>query len=334
MTELRHNILTREWVIIATERAKRPHEFASQVPETPSPIFLESCPFCVGNEHLTLPEVMSVRGENGWKVRVVPNKFPALTPTNEHASKVSGIKRSIQGFGVHEVVVENPVHNKIPAFYSQSEWEDTLFVYRQRFEMIRKDKRIQAIVIFQNHGALAGTSVAHPHSQILATPVIPGQVRQRMEIALRHYDEYSECVFCRTMEEELAEKERIIMDTGLFTTLIPYAALSPFHTWIFPKTHQSSFDQITDTQITDLALHLRHYLQKLFYGLKNPAYNFTIRSIPTHEPPNEYLHWYLTIVPRVNVTAGFELGSGMFINTALPEDSARYLREVSIPDAG
>lgn len=330
MGELRQNIITREWVIISPERGKRPHEFALTTERALVPEWAEKCPFCPGNESMTSPEVLRVPDGNSWKVRVVPNKFPAVKPNGEPLKKMLGIRRSMTAFGYHEVVIEHPAHNKVPSDYTVDEWVSILKVYRERYAAIRLDKRIEAIVIFQNHGEAAGTSVRHPHSQIVAAPIVPAQVRGRLETATRYHDENSECIFCRSMIEEQQEGTRVILDSPCFLTFIPYAALSPFHTWVFPKRHESSFENITDEEIADLGTHLRSYMLKLKAGLNDPAYNFTIRSIPTHEPSNEYHHWYLTIVPRVNVTAGFELGSGMFINTTLPEESAAFLRNVEV----
>ena len=205
-------------------------------------------------------------------------------------------------------------------------------MYRMRYAAIRKDPRVEAIVIFKNHGDAAGTSIVHPHSQIAATPIVPTQIRARLEEAIRFVDDHGECLFCRTMKEELAAGERIIVETTHFVAFHPYAALSPFHTWVFPKRHMPSFDDIADAEIVDLAFTLKVFLSKLYYGLGNPDFNLSIRSIPTNDKNTEYFHWYLAIVPRVSKAAGFEMGSGMFINTVLPEESAAFLREIKIPD--
>jgi Galactose-1-phosphate uridylyltransferase len=207
-----------------------------------------------------------------------------------------------------------------------------LSVYRQRYSIIRQDPRIEAIIIFKNHGEEAGTSIVHPHSQLVATPIVPYQIRSRIDEAIRYFDDTGECVGCRTVQDELRAKERVIHETEHFVCFIPYAALSPFHTWIFPKRHSCSFDAITQEELNDLAVMMKIVLAKLYVGLNNPSYNYSIRSIPTREQQAEYFHWYLSIIPRVSKTAGFELGSGMFINTAVPEDSASFLREVKVSD--
>ncbi|MGB9592329.1 MAG: galactose-1-phosphate uridylyltransferase, partial [Candidatus Kryptoniota bacterium] len=324
---------TRDWVIITPERARRPDQFAKSNNETlPLVPYMPDCPFCRGNEHMTMDEILKIDGSDGWNVRVIPNKFPALTVNGERIHRVDGIYRSITAVGYHEVIVEHPLHNTTLALMSAEGISKVLTAYKRRYSVIRRDPRIEAIIIFKNHGEEAGTSIIHPHSQLVATPIVPYQVRSRIDEAIRYFDDTGECVGCRTVEDELRAKERVIHETEHFVCFIPYAALSPFHTWIFPKHHSCSFDAITDEELNDLAVMMKIVLAKLYSGLNNPSYNYSIRSMPTREQQAEYFHWYLSIIPRVSRTAGFELGSGMFINTAVPEESARFLREVRIND--
>jgi len=332
MAELRQNVLTREWVIISPERAKRPDEFARRKDgEQALPEYATDCPFCVGNEHLTLEELYRMPEKGDWKVRVIPNKYPALTSRGERIRRVDGIYRSMTAVGFHEVIIEHRLHNMTLALMTEDEVSQVLKVYRERYNEIRKDSRIEAIILFKNHGEGAGTSVSHPHSQLVATPIVPNQIRSRMEEAIRYFDDTGECVCCRTVHDELKASERLIFQTKDFVAFIPYAALSPFHIWIFPLRHISSFDEMDDGETRELAKCLKTVLAKLYYGLNNPDFNYSIRSIPPRELHSEYFHWYFTIVPRVSKTAGFEIGSGMYVNTALPEESAEFLRKVSIP---
>ena len=334
MPELRQNLITRDWVIMATERASRPDQFVRQKKESvPLPTYHIECPFCPGNEHLALPELARLGEKGMWKVRAVPNKYPALSVVGERIRNVNGLNRSMSGVGYHEVIIEHPRHDLTTALLSVEDVAAIVTMYRMRYASIRTDPRVEAIVIFKNHGESAGTSVQHPHSQIAATPIVPTQIRTRMDESIRFLDDNGECLFCRTLQEELASGERVIVEGKHFVAFHPYAALSPFHTWIYPRRHMSSFDQISDEEITDLAFTLRTFLAKLYFGLGNPDYNYSIRSIPTDDRNVEYFHWYLAIVPRVTKTAGFEIGTGMFINTALPEESAKFLRHVTIPDA-
>lgn len=332
MAELRQNVVTREWVIINPERARRPDQFVREkMARTPLPMSDPECPFCVGNEHLTLNESFRIAEGDNWRVRVIANKFPALTNSGERLRKAEGIYRSMSAVGFHEVIVEHPLHNMTIALMPDEHVADILKAYRQRYREIRWDERVEAVIIFKNHGESAGTSLVHPHSQLVATPIVPNQIRNRMEEAIRYFDDAGECVCCRTLKDEISAGERIIYENGSYVAFVPYAALSPFHIWIFPRRHSSSFDETTDVEIPDLAKCLRTVLAKLHYGLIDPDFNYSIRSIPTRELHVEYFHWYLTIVPRVTKTAGFEIGSGMYVNTALPEESAEFLRKVEIP---
>lgn len=333
MSHLRQNVITKDWVIFATERAKRPHEFARSLDEiSPEmPIYKHNCPFCKGNENPLETEYLRIEDEHDWRVRIIPNKYPALSPIGNRIRQTEGIHRSITGVGYHEVLIEHPHHNATIALMEISDVIHILKAYRYRYNMISQDKRIESIIIFKNHGEGAGTSLEHPHSQITATPVVPSQIRYRMVEATNYFDDMGECLFCYTLRDELNAKERIILETEHFVAFTPYAALSPFHMWIFPRSHISCFGEINDLELADLAYALKTVLAKLFYGLNNPAYNYTIRSVPTDEKQSDYFHWYLAIVPRLSKAAGFELGSGMYINTAIPEESAKFLREIDIP---
>jgi UDPglucose--hexose-1-phosphate uridylyltransferase len=332
MAELRQNLITREWVIIASERSKRPHEFrrGNGIHRPPSS-YESGCPFCRGNEHLTEAELYRIGEGADWRVRVVPNRYPALKSSGERVRKTHGIYRSMSAVGAHEVVVEHIRHDLTLALMQTGEVEDVFRSYRQRYSEIRKDRRVESIVIFKNHGEGAGTSLHHPHSQVVGTPIVPSQVRRRIDESVRYFDEAGECIFCTTLREELLARERIVHESEHFVAFIPYAALSPFHIWIFPRRHVSSFDAILDGELSDLALNARTVLAKLYHGLQDPDYNYSIRSIPTREGQTEYFHWYLTIVPRLAKTAGFEIGSGMYINPSLPEESAAFLRKTEIP---
>ncbi|MFN3361973.1 MAG: DUF4931 domain-containing protein [Pseudanabaenaceae cyanobacterium] len=331
MSEIRQNVITKDWVIFAPERAKRPHEFVDTQPLPPLPVYRANCPFCRGNEYLdNTTETLRLGGDN-WQVRVVHNKFPALRPIGERIRSGGGIYHSVTGFGYHEVIIEHPEHNRHFALFSVSEVENILTAYLLRYRQILADHRIETIVIFKNHGSKAGTSLEHPHSQLAGLPIVPFHLRMRIDVAIRYFDDNGQCLFCDTIADEIEKEKRIITLSHHFVAFIPYAALSPFHIWIFPRRHFSCFSNIQPAELTDLALVLQEVLARLYWGLGNPDYNFILRSSPTGERDTEYYHWYISIVPRVNRTAGFELGTGMYINTSLPEDSAQFLRDVVIP---
>ena len=332
MSEIRQNPITRDWVIIASHRAKRPNEFAQ--PGTrktpPLPAHDPACPFCPGNEGPD--ELFRLAGDDQeWRLRVVTNKYPALSPHGQRDRTIDGIYRAMPAVGRHEVIIEHRDHHLATAQLAPDEIASILQVYRSRYATVRKDPRIEAIIIFKNHGERAGTSLRHPHSQLAATPIVPNEIRRRAEEAVRFYDDTGECIFCHTLRQELAARERIIVEREHVVAFVPYAAISPFHIWVFPRRHTSSFEQIRDVEITDLAHVLRLVLAKLHYGLGDPDYNYVVRSIPTYDGQTSYFHWYLSIIPRVSRTAGFELGSGMFINPTRPEESAHFLRSVKIP---
>jgi UDPglucose--hexose-1-phosphate uridylyltransferase len=336
MPELRQNFATKEWVIIATERAKRPEEMASRRPERNAAAFVPTCPFCPGNEDKTPPEVLRIPaggGHDPWQVRVIPNKFAALSRDVQPGRTIHRTRRTIQGFGVHDVIVETPSHSLSIAHMPDSEVANILRCYRARHQELSLDPRIEHITIFKNHGVDAGTSLEHPHSQLVASPVISYQVRQRVHEALRHYDEYGECITCQNIEEELEDKVRIVMATEHFVALELFASYSPFCTHIYPRRHMASFGDISAAEINDLARTLRTVLAKLHTGLNDPDYNFTIRSAPAECVGVKYFHWYLSVIPRLTRVAGFELGSGMFINTVLPEAAAEFLRNVKVEAA-
>ncbi len=331
MPEIRYNPITSDWVIIATERAKRPHEFVrGDRREHITTAYRQDCPFCLGNEERTPDEIYRLSDGRGWRVRIVGNKYPALSAEGTREWTRQGFFRSVTGVGYHEIVIEHPAHNISIALMDVQDVLNILRIYRLRYAELRQDPRIEAIVIFKNHGAEAGTSLEHPHSQIVATPIVPTQFRDRLDMATRFFDICGECLFCRVIQEELTTGERAIAENLFFVAFIPYAALSPFHIWIFPRRHLSSFDDTSDEELKALAEILREVIAKLYYGLGDPDYNFTIRSIPTDERQTDYFHWYLAIIPRVAKSAGFEMGSGMYINSSLPEASAEFLRSVTI----
>jgi len=331
MPELRQNFFTKEWVIIATERAKRPEELATHRAAQEVPAFVETCPFCPGNENKTPPEVMRfpVNGDP-WQVRVIPNKFAALSSEVQPVRSLQHLRRRINGFGFHEVIVDSPDHSGCMARLSDEQVARILGIYKQRYNVLSLDPRITHITIFKNHGLDAGASLAHPHSQLIATPVIPNQVRYRLHEALRHYDDAGECMFCHMVEREVEEKTRVVIKNEHFVAMEEFASATPFATHIFPLRHMASFGDITEMEIMNLARVLRALLAKIYVGLENPDLNFTIRSGPAEYAGARHFHWYVSVIPRLTRVAGFELGSGMFINTVLPEDAAEFLRKVSI----
>jgi len=328
MSELRQNVLTGDWVVFAKGRAQRPHEFV-RPPRyiDPIPPYHATCPFCPGNEGDNTDEVLRLGSPDRWQVRVVRNKFPAFTNEGERIRQTVGLYRRLTGVGHHEVIIEHPRHDQVPARMSAAEIALVLEAYRQRYVLLRRDPRVEAIILFKNHGEGAGSSLVHPHSQLAAVPIVPYQFRVHIEGAIRYLDSTGECIFCRMLAEELAAGDRLVCETEHFVAFCPYAALVPFNILILPRRHASAYDDITPAELLDLANILQRVLWALHHGLNNPDYNYTVRSVPTDDAATDYFHWYLSIMPRASKIAGFELGSGMFINTVMPEESAAFLRE-------
>lgn len=332
MPELRQNMVTKEWVIISDERAKRPDQYIepqTHVITENQPFYDQTCPFCPGNEEIDL-EIERMPQTGPWQTRVVHNKFPALSIHGELARTFDGVHRRISGVGHHEIVVDDPRHNTTLALMSPEEIKCMLETYYSRGWGIRKDSRIEQIIYFKNHRERAGASLKHPHSQIIGLPVVPTNIRHRIEEARRYFDDNGECVFCVMMRDELAKKERLVSENERFVAFMLYASPSPFHIWIIPRQHSVSFLYSQPDEMVDLAKLLRDVLRRLYFGLHDPAYNLIVRSAPVKEISNDYLHWYIAVVPRLSRTAGFELGSGMFINPAIPEESAAFLRNIEI----
>ena len=332
MPELRRDPITGEWVIIASERAKRPSDFASHSPGREEQN-AATCPFCSGNEGMTPPEIMafrhpgSQRNGRGWWVRVVSNKFPALGIEGDLNKTGLGMYDWMNGVGAHEVIVETPEHDKHLAFLDNRQIEDVLWAYRARYLDLKKDPRLKYILIFRNYGRVAGASLTHPHSQLVATPVIPGVIANELHGARRYSDYRDRCVFCDILRQEQDEGKRLVSENDHFVILEPYAARSPFETWIVPKRHGASFAAISAEEQTGFAAMLGETLRRLHLCLDDPPYNYNIHTAPCDEDAGEGFHWHLSISPRLTIAAGFEMGTGIYINVTPPEVAAQYLRE-------
>ena len=280
MPELRYNVITREWVIIATERAKRPDQFKRKEERKPLPEHDPKCPFCPGNEAMTPPATFVLPDHSTWRVRVTPNKFAALNYEGERKRVVQGIRRTVTGVGLHEVMVETPLHNQTTAQLSDQEVELIIETYLHRFKFASSDPRVEQVTIFKNYGDAAGTSLEHPHSQMIATPVITSQLRLRLSHALEHFDEYGECIFCRVQSQEVQEGTRVVLETEHFVAFVQFATFTPFSFLIMPRRHMACFAEINDAEAADLARILRRCLAKLYHGLSDPDFNYVLRTAP------------------------------------------------------
>ncbi|HAM32513.1 MAG TPA: galactose-1-phosphate uridylyltransferase [Deltaproteobacteria bacterium] len=329
MTELRKDPVVGRWVIISTERAKRPHEF----PPEAAPRREGVCPLCPGSERMTPPEILAFRqggepNDPSWTLRVVPNKFPALRIEGELGKAADGIYDRMHGIGAHEVVIESERHDIDLFDLPEKRFEDVLWAYRERLLDLKKDHRFKSVLIFKNHGAAAGASLTHSHSQLIALPVIPKRVMEEMHGCREYYRFRDRCLFCDIVVQEMDQKVRIVEETGEFLAFSPYAPRFPFETWIVPKRHQCAYEMIEGDQAKGLAAVFRRTLRRLNLALENPPFNFIVHSAPFQERAAEFYHWHIEIMPKLTKVAGFEWGSGFYINPTPPEESAKYLREL------
>ncbi len=331
MPELRKDPVIGRWVIISTERGKRPSSFTS-VAKASSP---KLCPFCPGHEDNTPPEILAYRqpgtepNKPGWTLRVFPNKYPALMVEGELTREPHGLYDKMNGIGAHEVIVETNQHGKDMVDMSEEEVRNVFWAYRERMLDLERDQRFQYIIVFKNHGEAAGASLEHSHSQLIATPIIPKRVVEEINGAKRYYEFKERCVYCDIVRQELKDKERMVMDYDSFITIEPFAPRFPFETWLLPKTHQSSYLEMSEHDFTILARSFRDTLGRLKVALNNPPFNFVLHTRPIPKQHHEYYHWHFEIIPKLTKVAGFEWGSGFYINPTTPEEAAAYLREIN-----
>jgi len=335
MPELRKDIITREWVIIAKERAKRPGDFNHHRQEAAVVTKDHSvCPFCEGNEAMTPPEIYALRADSskpdtqGWRVRVVPNRFPALERGISLNRGQEGIYDRMDGLGAHEVVIETPEHGKRFSDISLEQIQDVIKVYQRRYSELKGEPHLKHVLIFRNYGKVAGASIEHPHSQIIATPMIPQQVWVQVKGLEQYYEYRARCADCQIIEEEIKDGSRLVIQNRYFLSIEPFASKYPFETWIMPKRHRPNFLEAGEDEIKELAEILKETLQRIHICLGDPPYNLMFITAPwSYE---SLFHWHIEIIPRLTIAAGFELGTGIYINVVAPEDAARYLREIEI----
>lgn len=332
MSELRKDPIVGRWVIIATERGKRPSDWANE----PSMKAGGLCPFCPGNEDKTPPEIMAIRPMSdqrdipGWEVRVVPNKFPALQIEGSLAPRGNGIYDTINGIGAHEVVIETPNHASDLADLSEKNFHDILLIFRDRTRDLKKDSRFKYILIFKNHGAAAGASLEHTHSQLIATPIVPKRVMEELEGSKRFYNFKERCIYCDIIQQEKKSQNRIVSVENSYIVIEPFAPRFPFETWILPQQHYSHFEDMPDQMYSELVKVLQDTLVRINKSLGYPPYNFILHTSPVQEPALPEYHWHFEIIPKLSKVAGFEWGSGFYINPTPPESAAGYLSEVKL----
>ena len=328
MPELRKDPVVGRWVIISTERSRRPSDFG------PDPVKLKGgpCVFCPGNEAKTPPEILASRSPGsvlngpGWSLRVVPNKFPALRIEGELAPSGEGLYDRMSGIGAHEVIIETPDHHATLASLPASAVAEVFWAYRERVGDLQKDSRFEYVLIFKNHGEAAGASFEHSHSQLIATPIVPIMVEEELAGSAHYFRLKERCVWCDIVRQERQGSGRVILEENGFIALAPFAPRFPFETWILPETHHSAYEEITREEANAMARVVGELLRRMNQVLLDPPFNFMLHTAPLKDPAADHFHWHLEVIPKLTKVAGFEWGSGFFINPTPPEEAVRYLR--------
>jgi UDPglucose--hexose-1-phosphate uridylyltransferase len=327
MAELRREPITRMWVVVTNDHPKGPSDYLPFKPpyriqeaETP-------CPFCPGNEKMTPPETFSLnQGKGRWQVRVVPNKSPFFHVEGDYDRRPEGMYDIMEAIGAHEIVVEDPDHNQSLATMEPGQIEKILLACRERLIDLQKDPRFQQFLILKNH---PGVYNRHPHSHIMAMPVIPRRIDEEIWGTLDYYQRKERCIFCDIIKEEIATKTRVVLETVHFLVFLPFASRYPFEAWILPKVHSPDFHRISEEEIADLSVAIQSLFHSFLKLLSDPPYSLTFHTSPIQDRYHrqEY-HWHIETRLRIGLREGFEWGTGFFVNPTPPEDAAAFLRGV------
>ena len=330
MSELRRDPIGGRWVIVDTDHPHKPEDYEYE----PQVYKGGTCPFCYGNESMTPPEVDAIRDSHtspntsGWQVRVVPNKFPALQVEGDIERRGIGMYDMSNGVGAHEVLIETPYHQKDISDLLNHEVENFISMYCRRAVDLARDRRFKYIMIFKNFGSAAGASLEHPHTQIIALPMIPKSALEEIKGASNYFEYRERCIFCDIIRQETQENERLVLDNKHFLAFCPFVSRFPFEIWIIPKKHSSLFCYMAPEEIPSLAQILRDIITKLKKLFPNISYNYILHSSPVNgDGPTEGYHWHIEFMPKLTRTAGFEWGSGFYLVATPPELAAKYLRD-------
>jgi UDPglucose--hexose-1-phosphate uridylyltransferase len=341
MPELRKDPVIGRWVIVSTERAKRPEQFASRGAFLPQE---EQCPFCEGHEAQTPPEIYALRPHGtpanspGWQLRVVSSISPFLRVEGNLERRGKGLYDLMNGIGAHERIIETNRHVANMADLPKEQIAKVISAYIVRINDLEKDKRLKYVLVFKNYGWTAGAgNISHTRSQLIATPVNPKRVKEELTGARQYYEYHDRCIFCDIISQEKESGSRVILDEEGFLVITPFAARFPFEVWILPKRHSADFTSLRQDEREALAGVLKKALSKIKKGLNDPPYNYVIHTAPFRRQKTGYwrtidndYHWHIEIMPRLTRIAGFEWGTGFYICPISPEDSAAFLREVEV----
>ncbi len=332
MPELRKDPISGRWVIISTERRKRPVDFLHQHQTLKGGV----CPFCPGNEAMTPPEILAYRSNgskpnsSGWTLRVVPNKFPALRIEGDLDRSGVGLYDRMNGIGAHEVIIESPNHADTPSTIGEDRVKDVIWAFKERSVDLKKDNRFRSILIFKNQGEAAGASLEHTHSQLIALPIIPRELSMELDGGQFFHKYRERCIFCDLLRQEIEQEERVIINTGDFVAIAPFASRFPFEAWILPREHSACYEDLSLPMADNLARLFHDLLRRMDKILDSPPYNFYLHTSPfngRYPQTQDYFHWHFEVMPILTQVAGFEKGTGFYINPTPPEEAAQYLRE-------
>ncbi len=328
MSEFRRDPVLGRWVIISSERGKRPTDFNPAEPKKTNGF----CAFCPGNEDKTPPEITSIRepgsapNSPGWRVRVVSNKYPVLEIEGDLNKRARGIYDTMNGIGAHEVFIETPDHYSTISKLSRQNVIELIWMYRERMVDLERDGRFKFILIFRNAGQDAGASLSHPHSQLIATPSVPKRISEEINGTHTYFEFKDRCVFCDMIDEEKYYKQRVVVENEHFISFAPFASRFPFEMWLLPKKHSAKFSELENARIADMADCFQESIKRLDSALEYPPYNYIIHTAPCNTDKDYFYHWHMEIIPRLTHVAGFEWGTGFYINPTPPEQAAEILR--------
>lgn len=329
MHELRKDPLLGRWVAVLGDSLP-PSQYQAADENTSE----SECPLCPGREGQTPPEITAIRQDSRWLVRVIPNFRPVFQIEGDLGRRGIGMYDRMNNIGANEIVIETPEHDKSPEDIGADQILKVLNVYRERLVDLERDARLRYVFVYKNHGRASGATYSHPHSQVIATPIIPKRIKEELDGAKQYYAYKERCIFCDMMREEMRMGDRVIYETRDFIAFSPYAPKFPFEFWILPKRHSCAYQDIIGSEIEDLSLMIMTIIKKMRKVLDNPPYNLVIHTAPNRIPRKDHwhtlgedFHWHIEVMPRLIRMSGFEWGSGFYILTTSPEEGAKYLRE-------
>ncbi len=332
MSELRKDPIIERWVIISDDTLRSP----SIAEDTKGEEVGAPCPFCPGNEHLCPPEILANRpydsypNDQQWNLRVIPNRSPLLVVEEEYKRMGEGLYDKITGVGANEVIIETRLHDIRQGQMSLPEIENLIWAYRDRIIDLKRDARIRYVLIYKNCGIMAGATLDHTYSLLVALPIVPRSILDEIEGAKKHFQYKERCIYCDVVRQEIQLETRLVCESNDFLAIEPFAPRLPFETWVLPKRHAPRFENIEPREIHDLAGFFKEVICRLDAGLNRPSYNYYIHTAPFGNECDPYFHWHIEILPRLVPRTGLEWGSELYINSTPPEEAAKFLRRLEV----